>query len=246
MSGFIKECCQVPPVEAEYTPKGSYVEVAGLKTYAVGPEDAKTAIVCVYDVFGFTPQIIQGADILASQGYRVVMPDFCKGIYAEGSMFGPGEEAKKRKDAFFGGFPGAIHSQIDNVTSVAKALKDAGYFKIGCVGYCWGWAVLVVSQATSGFNAIAGVHPSFISSSDAEKIDVPLCLLPSMNEDMKEVQAVYDGVEAKNPGKNFLKLYDTMPHGWLAARADLKDPLGAEKFREGYTDLCNFFKATVA
>jgi hypothetical protein len=56
----IVACCQLPPVEAEYTPKGSYAELEGLKTYFSGPEDAKSAILMVYDVFGFSPQIVQG------------------------------------------------------------------------------------------------------------------------------------------------------------------------------------------
>lgn len=37
----------------------------GMKTYRTGPEHAKDAILVVYDIFGFFPQTIQGADILA-------------------------------------------------------------------------------------------------------------------------------------------------------------------------------------
>jgi hypothetical protein len=53
-------CCSLPPVSAEYTPKGTYGKVAGLKSYTVGPEDAKAAVLVVYDVFGYSPQILQG------------------------------------------------------------------------------------------------------------------------------------------------------------------------------------------
>ena len=54
-------CCTLPPVQAEYTPKGSYSDFTGLKTYITGEEDAKQAVLIVYDVFGFSPQILQGA-----------------------------------------------------------------------------------------------------------------------------------------------------------------------------------------
>ena len=54
-------CCQLPPIEADYTPKGSYADFEGLKTYTSGLEDAKSAVLMVYDVFGFSPQIVQGA-----------------------------------------------------------------------------------------------------------------------------------------------------------------------------------------
>lgn len=54
-------CCKLPPVQTEYSPKGDYTELAGLKTYSAGPEDAKEAILVVYDIFGLSPQILQGA-----------------------------------------------------------------------------------------------------------------------------------------------------------------------------------------
>lgn len=72
-------CCTVPPVVSEgYSGKGSYTTVDGLKTYATGASGAKTGILVVYDIFGFFPQTIQGADILATgdkeRQYQVFMP----------------------------------------------------------------------------------------------------------------------------------------------------------------------------
>jgi hypothetical protein len=54
------ECCTLPPVQAEYTPKGSFGELDGLKTYQTGPTDTGKAILMVYDVFAYSPQILQG------------------------------------------------------------------------------------------------------------------------------------------------------------------------------------------
>lgn len=54
------ECCTLPPVQAEYTPKGTYGTLNGIKTYEVGPTDTGKAVLFVYDVFGFSPQILQG------------------------------------------------------------------------------------------------------------------------------------------------------------------------------------------
>jgi hypothetical protein len=33
-----------------------YTQLAGLKTYTIGPEDSKKVILFVYDIFGFSPQ----------------------------------------------------------------------------------------------------------------------------------------------------------------------------------------------
>jgi hypothetical protein len=41
---------------------------------------------------------ILGADLLASQGFRIVMPDILKGNYATGDMYGPGEESVPQHD----------------------------------------------------------------------------------------------------------------------------------------------------
>jgi dienelactone hydrolase len=44
----------------------------------------KKAILVIYDIFGFFPQTIQGADILAASGdYQVFMPDFFEGQPAD-------------------------------------------------------------------------------------------------------------------------------------------------------------------
>ena len=81
---------------------------------------------------------------------------------------------------------------------------------------------------------------SFADPSDAERIKVPACLLPSSAEDMDVVRPsatflhqrtlivpqpqmnkLYAGIEAKNPGKNVMKHYPDQVHGFLAARADV-------------------------
>lgn len=56
-------CCTLPPVQVEYTPKGTYEDVAGIKSYTIGPEDSKSSVLFVYDIFGYSPQILQGASM---------------------------------------------------------------------------------------------------------------------------------------------------------------------------------------
>ena len=84
-----------------YKPKGDYVTIDGMKTYATGPKDAKTAILVVYDIFGFFPQTLQGADILAygdeERPYQVFMPDFFDGKAADISWYPPDTKEKGEK-----------------------------------------------------------------------------------------------------------------------------------------------------
>jgi hypothetical protein len=48
-----------------------------------GPSSASTAILFIFDIFGYFPQTLQGADILATSDhdhqYQVFMPDFFDG-----------------------------------------------------------------------------------------------------------------------------------------------------------------------
>jgi hypothetical protein len=54
------------------------ITIDGLKTYVTGPASADKAILLIYDIFGFFPQTLQGADILASgdkeNQYQVFIP----------------------------------------------------------------------------------------------------------------------------------------------------------------------------
>jgi hypothetical protein len=65
----------------------------------------------------------------------------------------------KKKEAFFSAFPGAIPTQSAPVAKAVKALKEK-YSKVGGVGYCWGYKVIVTSEGIAEFDAVAGAHPS--------------------------------------------------------------------------------------
>ena len=77
-----------PIVGPSYKPKGWFVELNGVKICECslgdepclslinvsadgnGPQDSKKALMIVYDVFGFSSQILQGADFLAGKSRR--------------------------------------------------------------------------------------------------------------------------------------------------------------------------------
>lgn len=149
VQGYSEACCKIPPIQAEYSPKGEYVNIAGLKTYKTGPATADTAIVLVYDVFGLVPQILQGADILAhstssDHQYQAYMPDFMKGEVAQAAWFEPGSDDKERQTSimkFFGpGGPAEIPATVEKLKEVVEAIKkeNPNVKKFGVIGYCWG------------------------------------------------------------------------------------------------------------
>ena len=149
MEGHSKACCNVPPVVAkDYKEKGHYLTLANdMKCYATGPPTASTALFVIYDIFGFSPQAIQGADILATadprRQYRVFVPDFFLGTYLPHDVVPPDtDEKKKQLGEFFAG-PGSPPDTAKKVPGLLKEIEKqaAGIEKWGSLGMCWGGKV---------------------------------------------------------------------------------------------------------
>ena len=115
---------------------------------ATGPSSATTAILIIYDIFGFSPQGLQGADILAhsdsSHQYQVFIPDFFIGKPAEHAWYPPDTKEKGEKlGAFFKG-PAAPPKTAEKIPSVVKEIteKTGGTINTwGALGMCWGGKV---------------------------------------------------------------------------------------------------------
>lgn len=189
-----KDCEEIPPVSAEYTQKGTYETIAGIKTcrfismtpsnltlflllananhYAdiTGPSTATRAAITIYDVFGFCPQTLQGADRLAQLlgDTLVFVPDFLQGNYVQPDWLPPDTPEKQKLFMDFRNGPGALEP---NVAALVKLRKEVGekwpavdeHVAVG--GLCWGGKVSVVAclEGNEGqgrkFNVIWTAHP---------------------------------------------------------------------------------------
>ncbi|KAK0346184.1 hypothetical protein LTR59_017902 [Friedmanniomyces endolithicus] len=216
-----KACCTVPPVVAEgYKEKGEYLTIEGMKTYATqipgksGPKTAKSAILNVYDIFGFFPQTLQGADILAhadaEHQYQVFMPDF------------------------FDGKPADITIQAER--------PDIREWAV--VGFCWGGKIVnLVSQEGTLFKAAAACHPAMVDAKDAPGVTIPYAMFPSKDESREDVEAWEKGLKVKNVVKWWPYVYSisNQVHGFMAARDDLKDEKVKADYTKAYEELLSFF-----
>lgn len=140
----MSNCCpsDIPPVvTGHYTPHGSYETHAGYKTYVTGPRDAQHAVMVIYDIFGFFPQTIQGADIIASQlNALVFMPDFFQGEAADINSFPPDTEEKKKRLGEFFASKADLEKNVTAVKDIARELKQTfpDAQKWAAMGFCWG------------------------------------------------------------------------------------------------------------
>ncbi|KAL7806322.1 Alpha/Beta hydrolase protein [Trichoderma gracile] len=243
--GHSAACCNIPPVVSEgYTPKGSYEEVGGYKTYVTGPADATKAIVVIFDIFGYFDQTVQGADILAysndHQKYKVFMPDWFKGKPCPIEYYPPDtEEKQKALGAFFGEFPppkiaGLVPAYVDAVKAHSPSVS-----KLAILGYCWGGkvAALAVKAPTNAFSAAAAAHPAMVDPADAEGLTVPFALLASKDENPEDVKKF----EEKLQVPKHVETFGDQIHGWMAARSDLKNERVKAEYERGYKTLLEFF-----
>ena len=113
-----------------------------------GPPSARNAILVVFDIFGFFPQTVQGADILAfsdhENKYRVFLPDFFEGKAADISWYPPTtEDHQKALGNFFGGVGNPVKA-VERIPALVSAIKTANpnIENVYALGMCWGGKVI--------------------------------------------------------------------------------------------------------
>lgn len=238
-------CCKVPTVQHDYTGKGQYKSYAGMdKVYMVGPEGTGKAIIVIYDIFGFFPQTLQGADLLADAvGARVLMPDFLMGKPWPADRFPPQTKIEEAQLQLYFGTTANPLLTIPYINRIAEELKKEGATKVGVLGFCWGGKLSIKCGSQSWADGVAAIHPAMLTASDADKIQVPLALFPSVDEPVEEYEGMVKALSDKPwSDKNAYKVYPSVSHGFAAARANLTDPDGKAQFEDVYTRTAAFFK----
>ncbi|WVQ84576.1 hypothetical protein IAT38_006730 [Cryptococcus sp. DSM 104549] len=226
-----------------YELKGSYKSVGDYeKVYVTGPEDAKHALVVIYDIFGFWDTTLQGSDILTGHlaktfPTKVYMPDVFKGNAFPKDKDGDKDELSK----FFAG-TAKIDDRLPEVLEFAKSLKR-DHSKVSILGYCWGGKVTLLSLAPdSPFCCGAVIHPAMIAAEDGDKLSVPLGFYPSQDEPKDVVEKIEAAIKDKPfSSKCDYHLYDTVHHGWAAARADLKNSENLKQYEDVYKRTAEYF-----
>jgi dienelactone hydrolase len=267
-----QQCCptDVKPSINDYKGVGSRVTLDGhFDMYVTGTGNSTQAIVLVYDIFGWTNNAEQLADALARNGnFLVVVPDFMKGQAWDPSNIPPTRDGKfpvgvDPEDGlecllnWIMTHPTCKVDRADEVKAVKEYLvKNHSITKLGLVGLCWGGKVCFVAANKENNNlvdAVATCHGSFLGAADVEAVDIPVCLLNSKEEPetyRTEVKPVLD--RKAFASKNVYKDFPSMHHGWMGTRGvssvnDFEQNKElCERYREGVTDLVNFFIAAFA
>ncbi|KAI0180982.1 alpha/beta-hydrolase [Hypoxylon sp. FL1284] len=243
-------CAKLPPVSSDYVPKGTYETLAGLKTYVIGPESPSKAIIDIYDIFGFSPQALQGADRVSSAlDALVIVPDFFEGTGAQPSWLPPDTDEKKAAFGKFRAERADVPQNVDTLLRVRRAAGDrwpSTGDRWGVFGLCWGGkvGVLALGAGNEGpgraFRVGGTAHPAALAAEDAEALSVPYLCLASPGEPAEAVEQ-YTQILAK-PGKTgVVETYQDMFHGWMGARANLGDARNKSEYERGYNQVAEFY-----
>ncbi|KAJ2453672.1 hypothetical protein EV183_002076 [Coemansia sp. RSA 2336] len=215
---FVSACCNTPPVQAEYTAQGEYVEHNGVKYYAVGNKGASQGVVFCYDIFGYHPNALQVADKLSQSGLRVVVPDFLLGNPLTMSVL-----ADRAAIMEFATGRGSWSSNREMFKTAVSLLQAEGTQKIGSVGFCWGAKLSLCALGEDlNIKSVSLVHPSMLERKNFENAQGPVLLLttkdePVMDEDLEIVKN-------KPLGKlSYAERFEDRIHGFCAARGDFSD-----------------------
>ncbi|WFD36133.1 carboxymethylenebutenolidase [Malassezia cuniculi] len=250
MSSVNQACCTLKPVQVEYEPKGTYEEIGGLKTYVTGSKESKRAIIGMFDIFGFWPQTLQGADLLAEATKSlVVFPNFFRDNNWPIDGFPPRDEDEAKRFGEWLETIGEFGARLKDLQNTVDALKGEGFEKFGLYGTCWGAkAAVQASGANTQFSGLVQLHPAFVNVEDAKKLTIPVAFFPSRDEPKEDVDAFWAAVQANSSiaSKSQFKYYTNMHHGWAAARADLKDEDNYFAFQDVYTRVAEFFNDVLA
>ncbi|KAI1502760.1 putative hydrolase [Biscogniauxia marginata] len=245
MSKHSEACCRIPPVVGEdYQPKGKYIDLDGIRTYVTGSADSSKAILSVYDIFGFFPQTLQGADILADgdteRKYQVFLPDFFAGNLAKLEWYPPTDDDKKAKlGAWFENAAWPKHMPKVPGLLQAAGKVNPNITSWGIIGYCWGgkMASLLAGEDPGLFRAAVQTSPAMIDAGDATNVKIPTMILASEEEAEADVRKY----EANLKVAKHIEIFSDQVHGFMSARADLKDAKVKAEYERGYKLALGFF-----
>jgi hypothetical protein len=95
---------------------------------------------------------------------------------------------------------------------------------------------LIGGKEGTKFKVGVQTSPAMVDPEEAKKVSIPMCVLPSQDEPKEDWDKYNDNLSVD---KHFER-FDTVPHGWMSARADLKDEEHKKQYERGYTVALEF------
>ncbi|KAK6535869.1 hypothetical protein TWF281_000119 [Arthrobotrys megalospora] len=236
-TGPSQACLCTPSVLSEgYAAQGEFQEVGGLKLYLTGPSTSKSAIIFIYDAYGYSDQVLVAADLLSKlSGALVIMPDILAEAAIPPRYQSLDQVSEEEKNALLGKFMGKINEFRDFPGRILEGMENwkllwPSVEKWGLFGLCFGGKVVALMSRENTQYLVSGqAHPSFMATEDPASVAIPHICLASKDEDAEKI-AIYKTVLGE---RGYVETYPDNIHGWMGTKADLEDPIKRKSFEKG-------------
>jgi len=230
MSIITETCCTKPPVDAAHPNEGKHEKLGDLDVFFAGPEDAKVAVLCFYDIFGYHPSTQEFVVRLGKQGIRAALPDLCHGNAWPLSKF-PLTDAIKPE--FFKWIQTSFNYDAwkADVKKVVEHLRSKGASKVITLGFCAGAKAATRAAAEEGFvDGVVGLHPSFWNDEDAAALKTPVLCVAA--KDDPDFTSFFNAIHAPYKALSENYRFDDVEHGFCAARGDWSGGVATQRAQE--------------
>ncbi|CAG8482126.1 9880_t:CDS:2 [Ambispora gerdemannii] len=225
----------IPTIKPNHVLEGSYILIQDeIKTYSVLGQSSpssnrngnqKKAIIVTHDMMGFNNVSNQICDIIASQGYRVMMPYlFLDEPYTrERAVL----ESNVERFAWI-----ARVAPVDHLTRVIDKtilqLRTEGFEDMGVLGLSWGGKVAALASQNKAFSAAITIHTPWLTFNDLKDTECPICLITP--GDLQDLTPVVKSLQEIKPfaRKIVHARFQDLRYGLLSMFTDFANPMVAE------------------
>jgi len=242
------KCC-TEGVKHEGKPTGKSVKIGNFDAYVAEPTGEvvhkNTAILYLPDVIGIWQNSQLMADQFAANGYYTIIPDLFNGDPI--SLNKPGDfDFMSWLTKGTGGNNPHTTKEVDPIVAASiKHLQDAGYTKIGAVGYCFGAKYVcrfMGGVAGKGIDVGYVAHPSFVEEEELEAISGPLSIAAAETDAIFPMEKRHKSEQILVAGKKVyqINLFSGVEHGF-SVRCDVSDKTQKFAKEQAFLQAVNWF-----
>ncbi|XP_046879827.1 carboxymethylenebutenolidase homolog [Hypomesus transpacificus] len=224
----------------EYGGQGQEIQIEHIKVYVVKPSSASNkAVIVIQDIFGWQlPNTRYMADMLASNGYIAICPDFFVGK----EPWNPTDDWSTFQQWLEDRKPTNIKKEVD---AVLRFLKDqCGAKQIGAVGFCWGGvAVHYLSLQYPELKAVVSLYGIIREREDRYELKSPTLFIFAENDaviPLDQVSALEKSLQEKCPVDYQVKMFQGQTHGFVHRKREDINPTDKPSIQEARTDMFNW------
>ncbi|CAG8561543.1 10144_t:CDS:2 [Ambispora gerdemannii] len=242
MTTYFSPTVKLPVIQPTHISEGSYKTIGDLNAYCVGRPKNKKAVIVSHDMMGFNPRSEQLCDIIASQGFYVVMPYFfndepytIERVKREGNI-----------ERFLWLSQVAPQAHVNKVIdTIITHLRAEGYKAFGFFGASWGGKCAAFASHNPAFTAAVLVHVPWLTVNDFKDTQCPVAILSP--GDLRDLTPIVQDLKSTKPfaRKIVHKRFPEAKYGWVGVLSDYSNPIVAELNTEAMRIAVTFFRENI-